>query len=67
MEIVFSRIALKLFLQSISTLIWHILFSSLVKAMVHRKKLNMNPSLFLMVSMEGTRSCFKVTSHKTHA
>lgn len=48
-ELVFDMIVLKLS-QNHSTLIQHILFFSLVKVMVHRKKLNMSHFLFLMVS-----------------
>lgn len=43
-----------------STLIQLILLFSLVKVMVHRKKLNMNHFLFLMVST-GKQIYFKVT------
>lgn len=43
-----------------STLIQLILLFSLVKVMVHRKKLNMNHFLFLMVGT-GKQIYFKVT------
>ena len=48
-ELVFDMIVLKLS-QKHSTLIQHLLFFSLVKVMVHRKKWSMNHFLFRMVS-----------------
>lgn len=56
----FDVIVLELLLNC-STLIQLTLFFSLVKVMVHRKKLNMNHFLFLMVSSTGKQIYFKVT------
>lgn len=55
----FDVIVLELLLNCF-TLIQLTLFFSLVKVMVHRKKLNMNHFLFLMVST-GKQIYFKVT------
>lgn len=57
----FDVIVLELLLNC-STLIQLTLFFSLVKVMVHRKKLNTNHFLFLMVST-GKQIYFKVTSY----